>query len=267
MPSKNIYMCPPDYLSLYYEINPWMDKNNRFSLSKAKEQWNNLFTLYNELIPNNIFKVEPKEGLTELCFLGDSLFAINESAVFSRFAKAERSNETEYVMNYFKNSFRCNQIPENMFYEGSGETMLWKDKILVGYGQRSSHEIIPFLNSTFNLEVIGLELIDSKYYHLDTALFPINDELIAIYPDAFSKDALAKLESLHVEIIVLNKQDAESFALNSVSIGNDIIIHHAAENFISLLEKRSFKIHPIDISEFIKFGGGLKCLSFQHYQL
>jgi N-dimethylarginine dimethylaminohydrolase len=267
MHPKNIYMCPPDYLSLKYEINPWMDKESEFSLSTAKKQWEKLFDLYKQLIPNNIFKVEAKEGLTELCFLGDSLFAINGSVVYSRFAKKERSSEAPYVMQYFSDTLEGKQIPEGMFYEGSGETMLWRDKIFVGYGQRSSVEIVSHLKSAFTLDVVGFELIDKKYYHLDTALFPINDHLIAVFPDAFSKKALDYLKSLDTEIIELNETDAEAFALNSVSIDNNIVVHYEAQNFINLLKSRSFNVHTVDISEFIKFGGGLKCLSFQHYLL
>lgn len=48
-----------------------------------------------------------------------------------------------------------------MFFEGSGETMMWNGKILVGYGKRnSSPEIADFLEDTFGVEAIGLELID-----------------------------------------------------------------------------------------------------------
>lgn len=264
---KNVYMCPPDYLSLNYEINPWMDKENPFSLEKAIKQWNELFALYQNLIPGKIFKVEAKEGLTELCFLGDSLFAINNDVVYSRFAREERYHETEYVMEYFSAYLKGNRVPETIYYEGSGETMIWKNQIFVGYGQRSSKDIITYLSDIFKRDVYGLELITEKYYHLDTAFFPINETLIAIYPEAFSKESLSFIRNLDAEILELNSNDAQSFALNSVSLGNDLIIHKSAQNFIRLMREKGFTVHEVDISEFIKFGGGLKCLSFQHYFL
>lgn len=36
-----------------------------------------------------------------------------------------------------------------MNYEGSGETMVWNNKILVGYGHRNSFEIVKFLEEYY----------------------------------------------------------------------------------------------------------------------
>lgn len=72
--------------------------------------------------------------------------------------------------------------------------MVWNGKILCGYGKRnSSPEVAEFLEETFGIEAIGLELIDQRFYHLDTALFPINKDLIAVYEPAFSETAWRKI--------------------------------------------------------------------------
>lgn len=42
--------------------------------------------------------INPENGLTELCFFGDSVFAYKNKAVYGRFATEERFPETEYVM-------------------------------------------------------------------------------------------------------------------------------------------------------------------------
>jgi N-dimethylarginine dimethylaminohydrolase len=47
-------------------------------------------------------------------------------------------------------------------------------------------------------------LIDDRFYHLDTAFCPINDDLIAVYEPAFSKEALKKIHALDCEILLLN---------------------------------------------------------------
>lgn len=107
-----------------------------------------------------------------------------------------------------------------------------------------------------------MELIDPEFYHLDTALFPISDNLIAVFEDAFSAESKEIIKSLGCEIIYLGYRDAKEFALNSIAIGKNIIVHFEAENFISILKKKGFSVHTVDISEFIKFGGGLKCLTF-----
>lgn len=263
---RQLYLCPPSFLEMSYEINPWMDKSKSFSQEKALEQWENLVVLYKSLVPNALTIVEPKERLTELCFFGDSVFAIDNKAVFSRFATDERFRETEYVISTLnQKGFKGERVPDHIKFEGSGETMLWNGNILVGYGKRSSAEIVSYLESTFDRNVYGFELIDPKYYHLDTALCPISNDLIMVYEPAFSENSKELIKSLNCEILYLTENDALNFALNSIVIGKNIIIHESATRVHDLLEEKGFIIHKVNISEFIKFGGGIKCLTFQHY--
>jgi len=263
---RQLFLCPPTFLNLSYEINPWMDKDRPFSHERALHQWENLVNLYKSLVPQHTKVVEPKENLTELCFFGDSVFAHKNKAVFSRFATEERFPETEYVMNYLASlGFEGERVPEEISFEGSGETMMWNGNILVGYGKRSSSEIVDYLKTTFNCNVYGFELIDPKYYHLDTAMCPISNDLIAVYEPAFSEESKQTIKSLGCEILYLSEQDANEFALNSIVIDNHVIVNQDAVNFQNQLRNRGFNVHPIDISEFIKFGGGIKCLTFQHY--
>ncbi|MCB0279849.1 MAG: hypothetical protein KDD94_10120, partial [Calditrichaeota bacterium] len=93
----------------------------------------------------------------------------------------------------------------------------------------------------------------------------INENLIAIYEPAFSEKSLQKLHSFNCDILSLSEEDANSFALNSIVIKNHIIIHSGAEKFSQVMRSKDYIVHNVDISEFLKFGGGLKCLSLQHY--
>lgn len=264
--NKNLFLCPPNYLEFEYIINPWMTEDTNFSLDNAVKEWSELYNLYISLYPDHTFRVEPKSGLTELCFLGDSIFSYKGHTVFSRLATSERYDETEYVIQVFRDlGFEGHRVPEGVYYEGSGETVVWNDIILVGYGQRSNDKIVNHLENELESRVIGLNLIDPKYYHLDTALFPVSNELIALYEPAFDKESIRVLENLDCELLKLDQQSALDFALNSIALNNNILVHYKAKSFISKLKKRGFDLYELDVSEFIKFGGGLKCLTFQQY--
>lgn len=67
--------------------------------------------------------------------------------------------------------------------------MVWNGKILVGYGKRNSEAIVDYLAKEFEVPVIGFDLIDPEFYHLDTAMFPISNDLIAVFEDAFSEES------------------------------------------------------------------------------
>jgi N-dimethylarginine dimethylaminohydrolase len=182
--------------------------------------------------------VKPKAGLTELCFFGDSIFAIGKKAVFGRLACPERYHETGYVMEVMQElGFKGERVPDGLSYEGSGETLVWNDKIFVGYGLRNKKEVVEYLQKQFpDFEVIGLQLVDPYMYHLDTALFPVSNNLIAAYKRAFCSKGVDLLSKLNSEILWVDEEDVNNFALNSVALGENIVVHRTATKFINNLE-------------------------------
>ncbi len=135
---KDLFLCPPSHLDLVYEINPWMKKGTPFSRALAQEQWEGLVAAYRGAgAPGRIELCPPREGLPELCSLGDSVFLCDGKALFGRFRHAERAAETPYVRELvLARGFRGHELPPAVVFEGAGETMLWRDRILFGFGIR-----------------------------------------------------------------------------------------------------------------------------------
>ncbi len=44
------------------------------------------------------------------------------------------------------------------------------------------------------MTVIPLKLIDEKFYHLDTCFYPLLDDTVMYYPEAFNSDSLQIIE-------------------------------------------------------------------------
>lgn len=42
-------MCPPEYFSIAYEINPWMNTSNQIDTNQAYQEWKILKENYKEL--------------------------------------------------------------------------------------------------------------------------------------------------------------------------------------------------------------------------
>jgi len=264
---KDLFLCPPTFLELKYEINPWMHKNAPFSRPRAVEQWESLVEAYKKVdAPGRIETAAPKEGLTELCFFGDSVFLCEGKALFGHFRHAEREPERPYVKEFLlARGFRGREVPEGVIFEGAGETMRWRDKILFGFGKRSDEVVRHFLRQTFKKDVVDFEMEKETFYHLDTALFPVHDDLIAYYPGAFGPIDTATIESLECEKIRVTEKDARAFACNSVVWGGVVFMAVGAPTLRKEIEKRGIDVEEFDISEFVKFGGGIKCLTLQHY--
>ncbi len=266
MHDKELFLCPPLYLELKYEINPWMDTSQPFDKQKAHEQWWTLVELYQKLAPRKVHILPPRKGLTELCFVGDSVFAVQNKALYGNFRHPEREPERHYVVEMMTTwGFSGRFVPQAIRYEGSGETMLWRDSILFGFGQRSHEEARVFLEQTFHRKVHGFEMELERFYHLDTALFPLDDDLIVYFPNAFGPIDTETLNSLDCELLPITEEEARGFACNSIVFEDHVITHTESKSFIRTLQKRGYSVIPTDISEFLKLGGGLKCLTLQHY--
>lgn len=141
-------------------------------------------------------------------------------------------------------------MPEGIFYEGSGETLVWKDKILIGHGFRTNEQAVAYLENYFGNQhqVIGLKLIHPYMYHLDTALLAVSDNLIIYSKDAFDEASLQKIKGFGCELATVEIEDVKQFGLNSVVLGNDVVIHYEAKKMIKLLEQKGYRVHTVDVS-------------------
>jgi N-dimethylarginine dimethylaminohydrolase len=110
-------------------------------------------------------------------------------------------------------------------------------------------------------EVLPLELVDRRWYHLDTCLFPLRADLLAYYPPAFDSYARTVLDNLPGEKILINDHDALRFGGNAVVVGDTIAMNTGCESLRSELKAHGFTVYETDMSEFLKSGGAAKCLT------
>lgn len=244
-----------------------MDTSKPFSPELAMDQWQWLVEDYIEVFgQERVKQCPPKAGLTELCFFGDSVFLCEGKALFGEFRHPEREAERPYVQEFLLDAgFAGASVPEGVIFEGAGETVMWRDKILFGFGKRSMEVARHFLRQTFGFDTIDLEMESDEFYHLDTALLPLRHDLIAYYPGAFGPIDNATIESFDCEKIIVSERDARQFACNAVVSGDVVFAHKGPTEIWSELRKRGFDVREFDVSEFVKLGGGIKCLTLQHY--
>lgn len=264
--TREVFVCPPTHVELTYEINPWMDTSAPFSRELAIEQWEGLIAAYREVDADSVHVCPPKARLPELCFFGDSVFLCEGKALFGQFRHPERADEQPYVQGYLTGrGFQGREVPAGVVFEGAGETVMWRDKILFGFGKRSDEVARHFLRQTFGKDTIDLEMEHEEYYHLDTAFLPISDDLIAYYPGAFGPIDRATIESFDCETIQISEADAKLFACNAVVWRGVVFGTKGPIALWDELRQRGYDVRELEISEFLKLGGGIKCLTLQHY--
>jgi N-dimethylarginine dimethylaminohydrolase len=212
--------------------------------------------------------VAPAPGLPDMVFAANAGLAIGGTAVVSHFATKEREPEERPFRAWFEaEGFEIAPWPWDIAFEGAGDALLDNSRSLIwcGHGWRSSAGAAALLETIFARRVVGLRLVDPRFYHLDTCFCPLADGWLIYYPPAFdaaSRQAIAELVPAEKRIEV-GEDDARRFACNAVEINGRVFMNGASEDLRRRLRAAGFKPVVTDLSEFIKAGGAAKCLTLK----
>lgn len=254
-------MCAPDFFDIEYEINVWMNQKNQVTEETAGDQWRKIYKIYTEKLGWNVQLIDPIKGLPDMVFATDCCLMIDDKILLSSFRYPERQPETEHFERWFQEN-GYNQIKKaRNFFEGGGDNLICGDKILAGHGFRSAPEAADELKEYFNREVVGLKIVDPRFYHLDTSLAVLSDDTVASYLPALDKTSQKHLKAAIPNVIEATLEEAQGFGLNAVSDGKTIITSNESESLLTKYREAGFDIIGTPILEFRKSGGGVKCLT------
>ena len=254
-------MTPPEFFAVEYAINPWMDVATPVNRRTAVRQWESLYETYLSL-GHVIELVAPEAGLPDMVYAANGGFVAGDTAVPARFKFAERAAEAvAYTAWLHERGYRVK--PTRHVNEGQGDLLLVGEMVLAGYGFRTDVRAHAEIARMLRMPVISLELVDPRFYHLDTALAVLDDKTIAYYPPAFSDAAQNQLRALFPDAIVVASADAYVLGLNAVSDGLHVVYPSAATGFAAQLRGTGFEPVGVDLSELLKGGGSIKCCTLE----
>ncbi|OON72060.1 dimethylargininase [Streptomyces tsukubensis] len=260
-PSPRRYlMCPPEYFDVVYSINPWMDTAKPVDARLALAQWEDLRDRYRSF-GHTVEELEPRPGLPDMVFAANGATVVGGRVLGARFAHSERGPEAVAHREWFAGrgfGEVCEPVHLN---EGEGDFAVTRSWVLAGRGFRSSPLSHAEAQEFFGRPVIGLDLVDPRYYHLDTALAVLDDagDEIMYYPEAFSPGSRAVLAVLFPDALLAQDADAAALGLNAVSDGLRVLLPQAAVGLFEPLRERGYEPVGVDLSELLKGGGSVKC--------
>jgi N-dimethylarginine dimethylaminohydrolase len=237
-----------------------MHPDVRVDVDLAQEQWRSLVRAY-RAHGHTVETVEPVAGLPDMVFAANAAVVVGGRVFGSLFHAPERRPESVHYDKWFKAAGFAVHRPESVC-EGEGDLIPAGSFVLAGTGFRTTVAAHREVQEFFGVPVIGLTLVDPYFYHLDTALFVLDDgpgENIAYYPDAFSPGSREVLARLYPDAVLATREEALAFGLNSVSDGRHVFLSAQAGSLAEKLARRGYVPVPVDLSEFRKAGGGIKC--------
>lgn len=262
-----ILMCPPEYFTVDYVINPWMaGQDESLNLDRAKAQWAELRDRIAEFA--DVETMEPQPKLPDMVFTANAGAVYGNKAIASHFMPEERRPEEPYFKAWFRdNGFELHDLDEKIGFEGAGDCL--RDRrgpwLWTGYGFRTEIEAHKDIEDFFGLEVVSIRLTDARFYHIDTCFCPLTDGFLMYHPPAFDYDSRIAIESRvppHKRIIV-DTLDAGNFACNAVNVGDQVFLHKASRALQARLMLAGFEVNEVELSEFLKAGGSAKCLTLK----
>jgi len=264
---NKILMCPPKFFSVGYVINPWMAGNEgTLDLGLAGRQWESLRESLSDVA--EVVLMAPQPELPDLVFTANAGVVYGNKAIASHFMPHERRPEEPHLKTWFReNGFELLDLDDKIGFEGAGDCLLdrrgpW---LWTGYGFRTEIEAHAEIEKFFGVEVVSIKLTDSRFYHIDTCLCPLSGGFLMYHPPAFDFDSRIAIESripAHKRIVV-DTEDAGNFACNAVNVGDMVFLNKVSEPLKARLMLAGFKVHELDMSEFLKAGGSAKCMTLK----
>ena len=265
--NSRFLMCAPAHFDVAYVINPWMQGNvASIRPALARRQWEGLETALARRA--NIDLVAPAAGWPDMVFTANAGLVLDNTVVLARFKHAERRGEEPHFAKWFRdNGFQVVLPPAELAFEGAGDALLDRAQPLLwmGSGHRTEPDAAEFLSRTLDIEIAALNLVDARFYHLDTCFCPLDGGYLLYFPAAFD-DASRRLIEARVPAskrIAIGEFDAVNFACNAVNIGHHVLLNRASPAMFDALAARGFAVEQQPLTEFMKAGGSAKCLTLR----
>jgi N-dimethylarginine dimethylaminohydrolase len=256
-------MCRPDYFGIEYEINPWMKRTKNADKALALRQWENLVSIL-RAIGAEIKLLEPVAGLPDLVFTANAGCVRRDVFVPSNFRHPERQRETPIFEEWFlRQGWKIQRLKSGASYEGAGDALYCGKTLFAGYLNRSEIASHLELGEIFECEVLSLELVDPRFYHLDTCFCPLASGMAIYYPPAFDEYGRKVLEANIPTLIALHDDEAARFGCNAVVVGKHVVHNAGCDRLAARLSDLGFISHQTELGEFLKSGGSAKCLTLR----
>ncbi len=258
-------MCTPEAFTVSYEINPWMRHQiGRVSLDRATAQWRGLFDKLSALADVELMPGVP--GCPDLVFTANAGLPLVQEGEFilSNFRHPQRQGEKAIDRAWFEAAgWRCIDLPDAAIFEGAGDALFDScGRLWLGGGPRSDASTAGQLARHVAAPIHRLELVDPRFYHLDTCFCPLPGGEAMFLPEAFDQASRDLLErSFGDRLIALTPEEGAQFCANAVCTGRHVIMNRATPRLRTLLGGLGYSLLETPLSEFMKSGGSAKCLT------
>jgi N-dimethylarginine dimethylaminohydrolase len=264
-------MVEPNHFRVDYAINPYMDLHDQPDHVHAREQWLDLVEVI-RAAGAGVEVLEQRPDAPDMVYAMNLGLVVNplassgrgEHVVLSHMRYAERRVETPTAASWFSDAgFSRSWVGRDgvgAHFE-AGDAFAFRDALVVGYGPRTEELGLKHLAVELDVRVRGLRITHPGMYHLDLAFCPLDETRAMLCPAAFDAASASAALAMVPDPLLLTEEEALTFCANSVVIGQQIIMPACPDRVRAQLEEWGFQIVLVDVSEFHKGGGSIRCMT------
>lgn len=263
MRRPRVLMCAPDYYDIAYEINPWMNQAGGCDRVAAVAQWQQLVAILRDL-GVQVEVLKPQPGLPDLVFTAGAGVIHGNRFYSARFRHQERAGESPVFDEWFSaNGFEVRHFPGGFCHEGAGDALFCGETLFAAYGNRSDIHAHQWTAKTLGVRVLPVQLVNPRFFHLDTCFCPLAPDTAIWHPPAFDSYG-QKVIAVHVKNrIEVDEDEAMRFGCNAVVVGRTVVMNVGCPKLAGELQALGYETRETPLSEFLKSGGGAKCLTLR----
>jgi ornithine--oxo-acid transaminase len=258
---RRYLMCPPAHFDVTYAINPWMDVAVKVDRARAQRQWEALVQTLREA-GAEVETLTPHPSLPDLVFTANLGLIDGDTFIAARMRHPERQGEAAHAEQWFsEHGYGVRHLTTDVVHEGAGDGLPFAGTLVGGYRTRSSASSYIDLARLTDARIVPVELVDERFYHVDIVFCPLDDRSALLAPTKVDAEGARLIQELVPDPILLTDEEAEQFSANSVVIGRTVVMPACSPRLEAELRARGFEPVVVDVSEFLKAGGGPRCLT------
>lgn len=260
-------MVRPDHFRVEYQINPYMSPDNPPNARVASEQWGALVTTLRRL-GAVVDVLDGRPDAPDMVYAMNLGLAVSGTAgpgmVMSHMRYPQRRMETASAAEFFTDAgFATSYVGGDGIgaHFEAGDAFPYAGRLLLGHGPRTDLLAAKHLATLLDVPVEPVRISHPGMYHLDLAFCPLDARHALVCPAALDDASADRLLRLVPEPLVLSEAEALTFCANSVVVGRTVVMPACPPRVRAALEAWGFRVELVDVSEFHKGGGSIRCLT------
>jgi N-dimethylarginine dimethylaminohydrolase len=275
---RHYVMVEPTHFRVDYTINPYMDLDDQPEAGLAMHEWRTLVGTI-ERLGGRVDVIAQRPDSPDMVYAMNLGLGVvrpldstppGPSVVMSHMRYPQRRLEVATAQPWFaEHGYSTTYVGREgvgAHFE-SGDAFPWQGELLVGYGPRTDELALKHLATDLGVSVRGFRITHPGMYHFDLVFCPLDERRAIVTPSALDSASAEALLDLVPEPLVLTEEEAlASFAANSIVIPSDsgaptIVMPACPDRVREQLEDWGFTVELVDVTEFHKGGGSIRCLT------